>query len=330
MILQILPIWAYILVALTYGKQANGDLDFTIRGVLTSGRASVTMTCSDTEKTEYVYAVSFKRGNRDIAHMNIKNHNWVSPEYSERSDVEVHNLKPGNVKVSLTMSQLACEDEDDYECQVLKSPSTKVYRKYFRILSRPGPLTMTNINNTVPHTGVLLEIRCGGMVGNPPGNFMWYRQRREDSDWVRIHDRNNQTEPFLNTTTCQYYRNSTLYYLLSKSDIDLLIKCSVSNGVGEGYSVEVTGEFGVDELGVAEIAGIAVGCIIAAFILLVLCCCYQKKKKYVDDDSDDEEEKGRMEPDVESHQPHQSKRNDEVGDEVKEKLPLESPDTQNV
>lgn len=105
---------------------------------------------------------------------------------------------------------------------------------------------MININNTVPHTGVLLEIRCGGMVGNPPGNFMWYRQRREDSDWVRIHDRNNQTEPFLNTTTCQYYRNSTLYYLLSKSDIDLLIKCSVSNGVGEGYNVEVTGEFGVD------------------------------------------------------------------------------------
>ena len=117
---------------------------------------------------------------------------------------------------------------------------------FFLVAARPGPLTMINVNNTVPHTGVLLEIRCGGMVGNPPGNFVWYRQRREDSDWVRIHDRNNQTEPFLNTTTCQYYRNSTLYYLLSKSDIDLLIKCSVSNGVGEGYSVEVTGEFGVD------------------------------------------------------------------------------------
>lgn len=306
---HLLPFWVYILVGLVYAIQVSGDLDFTIRGVLMSGRASVTMTCSDTEKTDYVYAVSFKRGNRDISHVNIKNHKWVSSEYTDRSDVEVHNLNPGKVEVSLTMSQLACGDEDDYECQVLKSPSTKIYKKYFRILSRPGPLTMININNTVPHKGVLLEIRCGGMVGNPPGNFVWYRQRREDSDWVRIRDRNNQTDPFLNTTTCQYYRNSTLYYMLSKSDIDLVIKCSVSNGVGEGFNVEVTGEFGVDELGVAEIAGIAVGCIIAAFILLVLCCCYQRKKKYPDDDSDDEDEKERMGPDVEAHQSHQSKRN---------------------
>lgn len=33
---------------------------------------------------------------------------------------------------------------------------------------------------------------------------------------------------------------------------------------------------------------------------------------FTDDDSDDEDEKGRMEPDVESHQPHQSKRNGKV------------------
>ncbi|XP_029648025.2 uncharacterized protein LOC115222062 isoform X2 [Octopus sinensis] len=170
---------------------------------------------------------------------------------------------------------------------------------------------MENINNTVPHTDVLLEIRCGGMVGNPPGNITWYRQRRQDSGWIRLCGENiNQTEPRLNRTSCQYHRSSTLHYILTKVDIDLVIKCSVNNGV-DGNTVEVTGEFGVDELGVEEIAGITAGCLLAALILLGFCCWCQRRKQYSEDDSDDEDEKQRMEPDSEISMSKMPKPNDD-------------------
>ncbi|CAI9736927.1 XP_014788429.1PREDICTED: uncharacterized protein LOC106882031 [Octopus vulgaris] len=289
----------------------NGALDFKIRGTLASGKANVTMTCSDYYKS-HVYGVAFKKGKVPLVHVNNSTGPaWLDPHYMKRVKTEVHSLHSGNVKVSLTLSKITCSDEGHYECEIQRIPSSKSIQKYFRILSKPGPLKMENINNTVPHTDVLLEIRCGGMVGNPPGNITWYRQRRQDSGWIRLCGENiNQTEPRLNRTSCQYHRSSTLHYILTKVDIDLVIKCSVNNGV-DGNTVEVTGEFGVDELGVEEIAGITAGCLLAALILLGFCCWCQRRKQYSEDDSDDEDEKQRMEPDSEISMSKMPKPNDD-------------------
>lgn len=114
----------------------NDALDFKIRGTLASGKANVTMTCSDYYKS-HVYGVAFKKGKTPLVHVNNSTGlAWLDPHYMKRVKTEVHSLRSGNVKVSLTLSKITCNDEGRYECEILRIPSSKSIQKYFRILCK--------------------------------------------------------------------------------------------------------------------------------------------------------------------------------------------------
>ncbi|XP_052059698.1 uncharacterized protein LOC127700327 [Mytilus californianus] len=137
----------------------------------------------------------------------------------------------------IQFSQIACEDENEYMCNVAYAGSggstSENSGVAANIIVKGNPEEPDNVPVYVPSAGIeegnTVVFTCTGNVGKPQGKFRWVRYRR-NSNGATIQETPYETETTTATQmpgTCTFNGTSQLTLKMEQEDNNAVVRCQV-------------------------------------------------------------------------------------------------------
>ncbi|XP_071176526.1 cell adhesion molecule 2-like [Mytilus edulis] len=142
----------------------------------------------------------------------------------------------GTDYAAIQFSEIACEDEKEYMCQVPYAGSSGISTAnssvaYINV--RANPEKPDSVPSYVPSAGIeegtTVVFTCTGNVGKPEGKFRWVRYRR-NSNGVIIQETSYETETttaFKIPWTCTFTGTSQLTLKMEQLDNNAVVRCQI-------------------------------------------------------------------------------------------------------
>ncbi|XP_071175402.1 cell adhesion molecule 2-like [Mytilus edulis] len=137
---------------------------------------------------------------------------------------------------SMQFTQIACEDENEYMCNVAyagSGGSTSANSVVANISVKGNPEEPDSVPSYVPSAGIEegnnVVFTCTGNVGKPQGKFRWVRYRRDSND-VTIQEtpyESETTTAVIMPGTCTFNGTSSLTLKMEQLDNNAVVRCQV-------------------------------------------------------------------------------------------------------
>ncbi|CAC5421726.1 unnamed protein product [Mytilus coruscus] len=208
------------------------------------GQTSLQLKCSYTTVTEYVTGVNIQT-KINGQFKNIATFNTPSVPFNATLTTDGNYLTN---RVTLTnptssstdsaliqFSQIACEDENEYMCEVAyagSGGSTSASSGVETITVKGNPELPDSVPSYVPSAGIEegnnVVFTCTGNVGKPQGKFRWVRYRYDSNDDTQETPYESETTTAVQMPgTCTFNGTSQLTLKMEQLDNNAVVRCQV-------------------------------------------------------------------------------------------------------